>query len=316
LGLSLGGLVLAVLSLSANGIQMLIGHTRADKTAPLFLHLGLVFCASTCLLALLPKSGIGLLLLLLLVMVSGGGPSGSDTPSVMSVGAAFAGAKADPPTAPLHFTMVEARGPGRPLWKTNLLERFGRDELVLEIEAGVVGGEEDGVKASGAAKLYTTPEDTLEVAARLNAVQGARYLRRGDVRQCPRRLQTGPRTVETIDPETCEVLSPGEEGELVFTPLTRDSMPLLRYRTRDISVIEIDKCACGRTHSRMMKVLGRSDDMLKIRGVNVFPSQIEAALMKVKGVSDNYQIVKTKQGDIIHLSIEVEPNEERWREGI
>jgi len=81
--------------------------------------------------------------------------------------------------------------------------------------------------------------------------------------------------VETIDPKTGEVLSPGEEGELVFTTLTKTALPMLRFRTRDISVIKDEVCACGRTHSRMLKIRGRSDDMLIIRGVNVFPSQTQ-----------------------------------------
>ncbi|NLE03999.1 MAG: phenylacetate--CoA ligase, partial [Crenarchaeota archaeon] len=80
--------------------------------------------------------------------------------------------------------------------------------------------------------------------------------------------------IETINPDTGEVLSEGEEGELVFTPLSKTGLPLLRYRTRDLSIVETDMCPCMRTHSRIMRVSARSDDMLKIRGVNVFPSQI------------------------------------------
>ena len=85
--------------------------------------------------------------------------------------------------------------------------------------------------------------------------------------------------VETINPDTGEVLSPREEGEMVFTTLTKTGIPMLRFRTRDISVINTEKCACGRTHARMIRVRGRSDDMLIIRGVNVFPSQVEVAVM-------------------------------------
>lgn len=113
--------------------------------------------------------------------------------------------------------------------------------------------------------------------------------------------------VETIDPKTEEVLDPGNKGELVFTPLTKYGLPLLRYRTRDISRIEWEECECGRWHPRMMRVLGRSDDMLIIRGVNVFPSQIEHTLMGIEGVGDNYQITVSKKGpmDIISLEVEV-----------
>jgi phenylacetate-CoA ligase len=96
--------------------------------------------------------------------------------------------------------------------------------------------------------------------------------------------------VETINSETGEVLPEGEEGELVFTPLSKHGMPLLRYRTRDISVIETDMCPCRRTHARMMRVSGRSDDMLIIRGVNVFPSQIEYVVMGFPELATQYQI--------------------------
>ncbi len=90
--------------------------------------------------------------------------------------------------------------------------------------------------------------------------------------------------VEVINPETGEVLPPGEKGELVFTTLARDAMPLLRYRSKDISIITEEPCECGRTHPRMLRVMGRSDDMLIIRGVNVFPSQIEQVFMQISGI--------------------------------
>jgi phenylacetate-CoA ligase len=97
--------------------------------------------------------------------------------------------------------------------------------------------------------------------------------------------------VETINPDTGEVLEPGSEGELVFTMLSREAMPLLRYRTRDLSRVYEEECACGRHHSRIQRIKGRSDDMLIVGGVNVFPSQVEHVLMNVPGLSDQYQIV-------------------------
>ena len=120
---------------------------------------------------------------------------------------------------------------------------------------------------------------------------------------------------EIIDPKTGETLEPGEEGELVYTTLTKEAFPALRFRTRDLAIYHEDKCECGRTLPIQSRIKGRSDDMIKVKGVIVFPSQIEAALMKVKGVSDNYQIIKTKKGDITSLSIELEPTEERYKEG-
>jgi len=115
--------------------------------------------------------------------------------------------------------------------------------------------------------------------------------------------------VETIDPKTGEALPEGEEGELVFTSLTKTGLPVLRYRTRDISVLETEKCSCGRTHARMMRVGGRSDDMLKIRGVNVFPSQIEFAIMGFPEVAAQYQIILDRPGALDTFAIKIELTE-------
>ncbi|MFH1101531.1 MAG: phenylacetate--CoA ligase [Methanobacteriota archaeon] len=120
---------------------------------------------------------------------------------------------------------------------------------------------------------------------------------------------------EIIDPQTGETLGPDEEGELVFTTLTKEAFPALRFRTRDLASFSEELCDCGRTLPIQSRIKGRSDDMMKVKGVIVFPSQIEAALMNVSGVSDNYQIVKTKKEDKIVLSVEVEPSEERYKEG-
>jgi len=120
---------------------------------------------------------------------------------------------------------------------------------------------------------------------------------------------------EIIDPNTGETLEYGNEGELVFTTLTKEAFPAVRFRTRDLAMISEGKCSCGRTLPIMSRIKGRSDDMMKVKGVIVFPSQIEAALMVVPGVSDNYQIIKQKQGDMVSLSVEVEPIEERYKEG-
>lgn len=120
---------------------------------------------------------------------------------------------------------------------------------------------------------------------------------------------------EIIDPKTGETLEPGEEGELVFTTLTKEAFPAIRFRTKDLASIVEETCSCGRSLPIQSRIKGRSDDMMKVKGVIVFPSQIEAALMKVEGVSDNYQIIKTKTGDITSLSVEVEPTDSRWNQG-
>jgi len=115
--------------------------------------------------------------------------------------------------------------------------------------------------------------------------------------------------VETINPNTGEVLAEGEEGELVFTTLTKTGMPMLRYRTRDISKIDATPCKCGRTHARMTRVMGRSDDMLIIRGVNVFPSQIEHVVMGFSELAAQYLIVVDRPGALDTFTIKVELTE-------
>jgi len=115
--------------------------------------------------------------------------------------------------------------------------------------------------------------------------------------------------IETIDPKTGEVLPAEEEGELVFTSLTKTGLPILRFRTRDISVIETEKCECGRTHSRMMRIRGRSDDMMIIRGVNVFPSQIEYAIMGLPELAAQYQIILERPDALDVFTIKAELTE-------
>ena len=121
---------------------------------------------------------------------------------------------------------------------------------------------------------------------------------------------------ETIDPKTGEKLPLGEQGELVFTSLNKQGMPLIRYRTRDISSLHDEPCACGRTHMRMRRVRGRTDDMLIIRGVNVFPSQIETVLMQIEGISPHYQIIINREGGMDVMEVQVEVSEEMFSDRI
>lgn len=112
---------------------------------------------------------------------------------------------------------------------------------------------------------------------------------------------------EVIDPNTGEVLAPGEKGELVVTCITKEALPLIRYRTRDITRLMYEPCPCGRTTVRMENLSGRTDDMLKIRGVNVFPSQIEEVLINTDGIGPNYEIVVERKdhSDILTVKVEV-----------
>ncbi len=114
---------------------------------------------------------------------------------------------------------------------------------------------------------------------------------------------------EIIDPQTGETLPYGETGELVITTLTKEAFPVIRYRTRDITSINPEPCVCGRTHYRMHKVSGRTDDMLIIRGVNVFPSQIESVLMQIEGVEPHYQLIVDRKDNLDILTVLVEVSE-------
>lgn len=112
--------------------------------------------------------------------------------------------------------------------------------------------------------------------------------------------------VEVIDPNTLELLPEGEEGELVFTSLTKQAMPIVRYRTGDVASIKREKCVCGRTTTRMSRVKGRVDDMLIIRGVNIFPSEIEHTLLQIKDLAPHYQIFVSREKNLDSVEVQVE----------
>jgi phenylacetate-CoA ligase len=115
--------------------------------------------------------------------------------------------------------------------------------------------------------------------------------------------------VEVIDPRTDRVLGPGEPGELTFTTLTKEALPVIRYRTGDIAALDPAPCACGRTFVRMSRVMGRTDDMLIIRGVNVYPSQVEAALVGLAELAPHYQLVVSRERTLDQLDVAIEVND-------
>jgi len=116
--------------------------------------------------------------------------------------------------------------------------------------------------------------------------------------------------VEVVDPKTGENVSDGERGELVFTTLKKEALPLIRYRTGDLTTLDSEVCDCGRTHPRIMKMLGRVDDMLVIRGINVFPSQVESALMRIPELGDNYELIVDRVHELDTLTVRVEARKE------
>ncbi len=121
---------------------------------------------------------------------------------------------------------------------------------------------------------------------------------------------------EIVSPETLEPLPDGQKGELVLTSLTRDAMPMIRFRTRDITSLSRGLCKCGRTLVKIERIMGRSDDMLKIRGVLIFPSQIEKALLEIKGIEPHYQIIVTRPHHLDELEVQVETSKEIFSDEI
>ncbi|WP_027714154.1 phenylacetate--CoA ligase family protein [Desulfuromonas sp. TF] len=121
---------------------------------------------------------------------------------------------------------------------------------------------------------------------------------------------------EIIDPESGNVLPPGEKGELVITTITKEGIPMIRYRTRDITRLIPEPCICGRTHVRLERMSGRSDDMLIIRGVNVFPSQIESVLFNIDGVEPHYQLIVDREENLDTLEVQVEVNEQTFSDEV
>jgi phenylacetate-CoA ligase len=121
---------------------------------------------------------------------------------------------------------------------------------------------------------------------------------------------------EIIDPKTLDILPPGSTGELVFTTLTKEGLPLIRYRTRDLTRLNFERCTCGRTLVRMDKCLGRSDDMLIIRGVNLFPSQVESVLLEIREIKPHYLLIVERNNNLDSLELKVEVEEDFFQDKI
>jgi phenylacetate-CoA ligase len=122
--------------------------------------------------------------------------------------------------------------------------------------------------------------------------------------------------IEAIDPKTGEQVAEGERGELVVTTLDKWAFPLIRYRIGDLTIVNNEPCACGRTHPRIMRILGRTDDMIIVRGINVFPSQVESVLMKIPEIGDNYMIIVDRKGPLDVMTVKVEVTESAFSDKI
>ena len=204
-------------------------------------------------------------------------------------------------------TTVLISTPSYALYIAEVAEKMGIDISSLKLKIGLFGGEP------------WTEEMRKEIESKFNIMAMDNYglsevMGPGVAGECSckcgHHIAEDHFIVETIDPETGEVLEPGQKGELVFTSLTKEAFPVIRFRTKDISRINQEPCECGRTTARMQKIVGRTGDMLIIRGVNVFPSQIESILMTIDGISPYYVINVHRRNFLDELEVLVELNRE------
>ncbi|MCG2829345.1 phenylacetate--CoA ligase [Methanothermobacter sp. K4] len=210
-------------------------------------------------------------------------------------------------------TTVITCTPSYALYLAEVLEKEGVDIESLNLKSGIFGAE------MWTEEMRNAIEERLGLTA-LNIYGLTEIIGPGVAQECTEKnglhIFEDHFYPEIIDPKTKEKLPYGRKGELVLTTLTREGMPILRFRTKDITALRNDKCGCGRTLVRMDRITGRSDDMLKIRGVIVFPSQIERALLKIKGLEPHYQIVVTRPEFLDELEVQVEASPELFSDEV
>ncbi len=197
--------------------------------------------------------------------------------------------------------------PSYSLFMAEEAREAGIDFSKLKLRIGIFGAEpwSDAMRAEIEAKLNLTALDIYGLSeimgpgVAMECFEGKNGLHIWEDHFIP----------EIIDPDTGERVKEGERGELVITTITKQGIPLIRYRTRDISSLNYEQCICGRTHARLARMSGRSDDMLIIRGVNVFPSQIESILVRIEGVEPHYLLVVDRRDNLDTLEVQVEVDE-------
>ncbi|MDD1774891.1 MAG: phenylacetate--CoA ligase [Methanobacterium sp.] len=193
--------------------------------------------------------------------------------------------------------------PSYAMYLAEVLENQGVSADKINLKAGVFGAE------MWTEEMRTEIEKRLNLSA-LNIYGLTEIIGPGVAQECS--VKEGLHIFddhfypEIINPDTLKALPSGDKGELVLTTLTREGMPVIRFRTRDITALRYGQCKCGRTHVKMDRITGRSDDMLKIRGVIVFPSQIERALLKIEGMEPQYQIIVSRPQQLDELEVQVE----------
>jgi phenylacetate-CoA ligase len=186
------------------------------------------------------------------------------------------------------------------------MEKMGVDPKSLSLKVGLFGGEpwSESMRREIESRLGISATDNYGLSEVIGpGVAGECGYK------CGMHIAEDAFIAEIIDPETCQPLPPGSVGELVLTSLTKEAFPMVRYRTRDITSLDFAKCDCGRTTVRMRKTMGRSDDMLIIKGVNVYPSQIEDVLFAVEGCQPHYQLVIDRKGALDTLEVRIEVTE-------
>lgn len=210
-------------------------------------------------------------------------------------------------------TTLLACTPSYALYLADALEDAGISPEELDLESGIFGAE------PWSENMRTEIEKKLDISAH-NIYGLSEICGPGVASECSCKegmhVWEDHFVPEIVDPVTLEPLPYGSTGELIFSSISKEGIPLLRYRTRDLTVLNNEMCSCGRTHVRMGRVMGRTDDMIIIRGVNVFPSQIEDVLLEIGGVEPHYQLIITREGTLDYLEVLVEVTEELFSDKI
>ncbi len=203
--------------------------------------------------------------------------------------------------------------PSYALLLARYMEKEGIDPKSLSLKLGLFGGEPcpEVLRKEIEERLFISATDNYGVSEVMGPGVSAECEYKNGLH-----LHEDHFIPEVIDPQTLQVLPPRAEGELVLTTLTKEAFPLVRYRTRDITSLEYSPCPCGRTQVRMKKVLGRSDDIIVIKGIKVFPSQVESILMEMEGVEPRYQILVDRVEGVDTLELKVEVNEKVFSDEI
>lgn len=203
--------------------------------------------------------------------------------------------------------------PSYVLFMYDMMQEMGVDPEELKIEAGIFGAEpwSENMRKDIENKLKINAYDIYG----LSEIIGP-----GVAIECKYKsglhIAEDHFIAEIIDPDTGEVLKDGQQGELVLSTVTKEALPIIRYRTRDLTTLTREACECGRTHCRMQKVLGRSDDMVIIRGVNIFPSMVESVLLNIPGVEPHYLLVLERNANLDELEVQVEVSEKVFSDEI